>query len=153
MIFLSYDTIIQYKERTAFMILKNELQYKRTKGLATDLEVALSQVRFHPEFKALSPLARRAYRASLKRQLRQFHEQLHEYEQLKKGKFYFNKLPDIGQIPLWLIQARIAKGLGQEDLARLLKLKKQQIQHYEATEYASASLSKIRQVADVLLHS
>lgn len=133
-------------------MIKNELQYKRTKGLAIDLEVALRQVRSHKEFKALQPLAQRAYLASLKRQLGQLKQELQEYEQLKSGDFDFSKLPEVGKIPSLLIQARIARGLAQKDLARLLKLKKQQIQQYEATDYASASLSKIRQVAEVLQH-
>jgi ribosome-binding protein aMBF1 (putative translation factor) len=133
-------------------MIKNELQYRRTKGLATDLEMALHEVKSHTEFKALSPLGRRAYLASLKRQLRQFNQELQDYEKLKSGKFDFRRLPDIEKIPSLLIQARIAKGLAQEDLARLLKLKKQQIQQYESTEYASASLSKIRQVAEALLN-
>ncbi len=133
-------------------MIKNELQYKRTKSLAADMEAALVGVRSHREFKALPPLGRRAYLASLKRQLRQFNQELEDYERLKSGKFDFRRLPDIENIPSLLIQARIARGLAQEDLARLLKLKKQQIQQYEATEYASASLAKIRQIADALLH-
>ncbi len=50
------------------------------------------------------------------------------------------------QIATWLIKARIARGLRQEDLARLLKLQKQQIQHYEATDYAGASLRRLKQI-------
>jgi HTH-type transcriptional regulator/antitoxin HigA len=133
-------------------MIKNELQYKRTKSLAADMEAALGEVKSHKEFKALSSLGRRAYLASLKRQLGQLNQELQDYERLKSGKFDFRRLPDIEKIPSLLIQARIAKGLGQEDLARLLRLKKQQIQQYEATDYASASLSKIRQVAEILLN-
>ncbi|MBZ0184682.1 MAG: helix-turn-helix domain-containing protein, partial [Candidatus Obscuribacterales bacterium] len=39
-----------------------------------------------------------------------------------------------------------------EDLAKLLNLKKQQIQSYEASDYASASLSRIMEIAR-MLHS
>ncbi|MBM4258372.1 MAG: helix-turn-helix transcriptional regulator [Deltaproteobacteria bacterium] len=38
------------------------------------------------------------------------------------------------ELPKTLIQARIAGGLSQEDLATTLGLKPQQIQRYEATE-------------------
>ena len=48
-----------------------------------------------------------------------------------------------------LIRARIAQGLSQKSLAGRLGLKEQQIQRYEASEYASASLARIRSVAEV----
>jgi ribosome-binding protein aMBF1 (putative translation factor) len=49
-----------------------------------------------------------------------------------------------------LIQARIAAGLTQEDLAERLGLKKQQVQRYEATKYATANLERLNAVADAL---
>ena len=86
-------------------------------------------------------------------QLAQYQADIDDYQALKAGHFNFGKLPEIGEIPKWLIQARIARGLGQEELAKLLHLKKQQVQHYEATEYSAASLSRLMQVAEVLLRS
>jgi ribosome-binding protein aMBF1 (putative translation factor) len=49
-----------------------------------------------------------------------------------------------------LIQARIAAGLTQEELAERLGLKKQQVQRYEATRYATANLERLNAVADAL---
>jgi transcriptional regulator with XRE-family HTH domain len=49
-----------------------------------------------------------------------------------------------------LIQARIAAGLTQEELAARLGLKKQQVQRYEATRYATANLERLNAVADAL---
>ena len=48
------------------------------------------------------------------------------------------------------VEARVASGLSQRDLAERLGLKEQQIQRYEATEYASASLRRIREVVGAL---
>ena len=48
------------------------------------------------------------------------------------------------------LRAQIARGLNQKTLAGRLGLKEQQIQRYEASEYASASLARIRSVAEVL---
>ena len=59
------------------------------------------------------------------------------------------RLSAVGEIPRMLIKARIAKGLSQKELAERLGLKEQQIQRYEATEYATASLARIREVAAV----
>ena len=49
-----------------------------------------------------------------------------------------------------MIQARIARGLTQKELAQKLGLKEQQIQRYEASSYAKASLARINQIIDVL---
>ena len=48
------------------------------------------------------------------------------------------------------MQARIAAGLNQKDLADRLGLKEQQVQRYEATGYQSASLARLREVVDAL---
>jgi transcriptional regulator with XRE-family HTH domain len=48
-----------------------------------------------------------------------------------------------------LIQARIAAGLTQE-LAQKLGLKKQQVQRYEATKYATANLERLQAVTMAL---
>jgi ribosome-binding protein aMBF1 (putative translation factor) len=49
-----------------------------------------------------------------------------------------------------LIEARIAAGMSQRELARVLGIKEQQVQRYEATEYASASLARVIKVAHAL---
>ncbi len=56
----------------------------------------------------------------------------------------------LADLPRALIRARISKGLTQKELAERLGIKEQQIQKYEATEYASASLSRVRAVIDAL---
>jgi transcriptional regulator with XRE-family HTH domain len=49
-----------------------------------------------------------------------------------------------------LIQARIAAGLTQEDLAARLDVKPQQIQCYEASDYQTASFARLREIARLL---
>ncbi len=131
-------------------MIKNEHQYKVTKKLALELEDALSKLGHDRRFRALHPKAQKAHLSSLNAQLSQHLDELREYEALQAGKFDFEKLPSIEQIPAWLIQARIARGLRQEDLAKLLNLKKQQVQQYEATDYAAASLNRLNHVLAAL---
>ncbi len=76
--------------------------------------------------------------------------QLREYESLKAGNFELGDLHMVAELPTALIKARIAQGLSQKDLADRLKLKEQQIQRYEATDYASASLNRIKEVVNAL---
>jgi transcriptional regulator with XRE-family HTH domain len=74
---------------------------------------------------------------------------LREYERLRAGRVRIS-LREVEQPPKKLVRARIASGLTQEALAQKLGLKRQQIQRYEATEYASASLATIRQIAQAI---
>ncbi len=75
---------------------------------------------------------------------------MHEYESLKAGNFEIEDLNLVAELPATLIKARISQGLSQRDLAERLSLKEQQIQRYEATDYASASLARIKEVESAL---
>ena len=50
-------------------------------------------------------------------------------------------------------QYRIAAGISPRERAARLGLKEQQIQRYEATQYASASLSRVIEVAQAITSS
>ena len=73
---------------------------------------------------------------------------MREYESLKAGKFQWDSLSMVADLPSILIKARIARGLSQKDLAERIGLKEQQIQRYEATDYATANLSRIKEVVN-----
>lgn len=66
-------------------MIKNKLEYKHTKDVATELNISLTQLEFYQRFKALAPLAQRAYKASLKRLLSQINKELQDYERLKSA--------------------------------------------------------------------
>ena len=72
------------------------------------------------------------------------------YESLKGGRAVSLQLDSLRELPGALIKARIARGWTQEQLARQLDMPKQQIQRYEATEYASASLRRLLEIAKAL---
>jgi ribosome-binding protein aMBF1 (putative translation factor) len=92
------------------------------------------------------PLIAKAQEAALTSQLADLESELREYESLKAGEFKLDSLRLVADLPHALIRARIAQGLSQKDLAERLGLKEQQIQRYEATDYASANLARIREV-------
>ena len=69
-----------------------------------------------------------------------------EYESLKEGEFQWDSLNIVADLPFILIKARIAQGLSQKELAERIGLKEQQIQRYEATDYATANLARIKEV-------
>ena len=83
-------------------------------------------------------------------QLADLESEMREYESLKAGEFQLDELNVFSDLPNVLIKARIAQGLSQKDLAQRIGVKEQQIQRYEATDYSSASLARVREVASVL---
>ena len=73
-----------------------------------------------------------------------------EYDALRTRKSPVLSLKSFEELPRALIQARIAVGMSQKDLAQRLGLKEQQMQRYEATDYASASLARVNAVIRAL---
>ena len=127
-------------------MIKNAREYQITKAQA---------VRFEREFKvkieptddaALVRLERDAVRS----QLADLRADLEEYDALESGRVKILEVDDLEDLPQALIRARIAARLSQRELGERLKLKEQQIQRYEATDYASASLARVIEVAHAL---
>ncbi|HAL47943.1 MAG: helix-turn-helix domain-containing protein [SAR202 cluster bacterium] len=130
-------------------MIKNERQYRITKAQAAKFADALTN--FRTELvEPLHPLLIKAHEDALKSQMADLEEELREYESLRAGNFDWGELNVIAELPKALIRARIAKRLSQKDLADALGMKEQQIQRYEATEYASASLARITEVVQAL---
>ncbi len=136
-------------------MIKNERQYRITKSQAQRFERALARIQSPPTdqdgtAQAIHPLLRKAEEDALNSQLEDLRRQLGEYEDLAKGgqeTFVSHSFEDL---PNALIRARIAAGLSQKDLAERLGLKEQQVQRYEATEYSSASLERVKAVIRAL---
>ena len=82
--------------------------------------------------------------------MRDHQEQIDDYERLHVGKSKDLVLEAVEDLPKTLIRASIATGMTQEGLAHRLGVKTQQVQRYEATEYESASFSRIRKVVQAL---
>lgn len=132
-------------------MIKNERQYRITRAQAERFTEALRELEGETaEELGLHPRLLKARRDAVRSQLADLEEELEDYERLKSGEFEFGRLDSVADVPRLLIRARIARGLSQKSLAGRLGLKEQQIQRYEASEYASASLARIRSVAEVL---
>ena len=133
-------------------MIKNERQYRISKNQALRFSQTLESLRRRSKdsMEGTHPLIAKAQEDALRSQLADLEEELSEYESLRAGNFEFSDLNVVSELPTALIKARIAQGLSQRDLAERLKLKEQQIQRYEATDYASASLARIKQVVSAL---
>jgi ribosome-binding protein aMBF1 (putative translation factor) len=129
------------------MIL-NERQYRITKAQIARFEAALTSLGQQEQSSVLSPLLRRVEQNALRSQLESLQSEVRQYENLRAGQTV--RATSLADLPIALIQARIAKGMTQKELAERLGLKEQQIQRYEATNYASANLARLTQIAQTL---
>jgi ribosome-binding protein aMBF1 (putative translation factor) len=130
-------------------MITNEKQYKITKSWLRKFETGKRKLAKLPKSKE-QPWLRRAQRGSLEAQIRQLKQQINEYEALKNGKVKVPHLEIVAQVPELLIKKRIANGWTQQQLANRLGLHYQQIQRYENTDYATATLETVQRVAGVL---
>ena len=127
-------------------MIKNERQYWTTKSQAERFECTLAELSGGKVDVGVHPLIAKAREDATRSRLSDLKADIREYEALKAGKFDMDKLAVVSMFPEMLIKARIALGMTQRDLAARIGLKEQQIQRYEATDYATASLSRIRDV-------
>ena len=127
-------------------MIKNERQYKITKSQLSKLEAALP---ISPT-QNLPPKLRKAAVAGIQSQIDDLRAELQEYDALKSNQIdqlHLLSLTGLGEL---LVKTRIARGYTQAQLASKLNLKHQQIQKYEASGYASASLHRISDIMQAL---
>ena len=98
----------------------------------------------------VDPRIRKAPEDALRSQRDDLQAELAEYDQLREGHERRFDLGSFDELPHALIKARIANGMTQRELADRLGLNERQIQRYEATDYASASLARVSEIIDAL---
>ncbi|WGQ09935.1 XRE family transcriptional regulator [Pedobacter gandavensis] len=130
-------------------MITNDRQYKITKARRDDFRSALDLLSGQqPE--NVHPRIFKAHQDAIAAQIEELFIQIKEYENLKAGNILVSEIRNLKDLPLALIKARIANGLTQLQMAENLGMKMQQIQRYEAEEYASASLKTLLKIADQL---
>src|SRR5579872_918337 len=135
-------------------MIKNERQYRITKAQLRSFEQALTDLAREEMAStgvdAELRLRLRLHKAALFSQLSDLEKEIREYDDLRSNNPGVLELNSFDELPRALIRARIASGYSQADLAERLGLKEQQIQRYEATEYAGVSLQRVRDILEAL---
>ena len=132
-------------------MIKNERQYRITRTQSERFARTLDGLRNRPEgADGMHPMIAQAQVDAVSSQLADLEAELREYEAIREGGFEVEALRVVTDLPELLIKARISQGITQRELADRLGLKEQQIQRYEATDYATAKWSRIREVAGAL---
>jgi ribosome-binding protein aMBF1 (putative translation factor) len=128
-------------------MIKNEQQLATSRAQQERLKAALDSLQGSG---GEDPLTR-ARKAALEADLAALDAQIAQYRSASAGAFDFDAIEQVGDVGDKLVLARIAAGLTQADLAREVGSKEQQIQRYERSRYATASLGTLTRIATVLL--
>lgn len=137
--------------RKDIAMITNERQYRITKAQVEKFKAAIGVFDIKAAIeRTKSRILAKAELAALRSEYEVLSLQLYDYETLKSGTIEILKAPTLAELPRILIRARIAKGFSQRQLAEAMGLREQQIQRYEAEEYASANLQRLTEVANAL---
>ncbi len=128
-------------------MIKNERQYKITKSQMAKFAAALDELAARD---GANTRLRKLEADALRSQLDELRDEVTQFEQLRRGGPKQIQIDSLDELPRALVKARIAGGLSQKELAERLGLKEQQIQRYEATDYGSASLTRLKEIAQAL---
>ena len=132
-------------------MITNERQYKITKRQLAGIQQAIKEFNLQEVTERInSAVLAKAELEALQSEADVLENQIKEYEMLRSGRITNFQAKSLGELPRVLIHARIAQRLSQRELADLIGLKEQQIQRYESEEYGSASLRRLREIADAL---
>jgi len=132
-------------------MITNDRQYRITRAQFQWFKTALDS--YDPlelVKQGLDPLIIEAQRNGLEQQLRELERSIQKYESLRsseKQNFAANSVSALGDT---LIEARVAQGLTQHELALKLGMREQQIQRYEQERYQTANLNRIGLIAQAL---
>ncbi len=130
-------------------MITNEVQRRSTEAHLRQFEEALANLEAKAGVGKRSKLVQLEIDA-VRAQADDLRVELEEYDGLRSGAVSSFEASSLAELATLLVKARIARGWSQRQLADILGIAEQQVQRYEATEYRSASLARICDVADAL---
>jgi ribosome-binding protein aMBF1 (putative translation factor) len=131
-------------------VITNERQYRITRAQLKRFDEAAKAQGARDPSPGVDPRINAAMGDALRSEAEELRRQLHEYEQLRAGEIKTRSLSSLTDLPRALIEARIAGHVTQKELADRLGLAEQQIQRWEATNYAGVGVKRMQDVADAL---
>ncbi|EIZ0689623.1 helix-turn-helix domain-containing protein [Vibrio parahaemolyticus] len=125
------------------MIL-NDSELKLTEEALSKLREVLKPLREDSSWLA------EAQRKSIQNQIIELEDDIHNYQSLKSGCLVELTELDASAFSNYLIQARIARGISQDELAKFLGVTDSQFKALESSAYSGVSLSRALKVSEYL---
>lgn len=131
-------------------MITNERQYRITKAAMSRFERDVAAHDATPRRADVHPRVHRAVRDAMVSEAEVLRDQLRRYEQLRDGKISGRETNSLRDLPVALIEGRIAARLTQRALAERLGVVAQQVQRWESSRYAGVGVDRLQDVADAL---
>ncbi len=135
------------------MIIQNQRQYRSTKAdLARFEEGLIAHDARDPRDLPpnIDPGMPHLMHDAIASWIETLREQIDHYEKLRDGRITSREITSLHELPTALIEARIAAGLTQRQLAVRIGVAEQQIQRWEANGYSGVNLDRLQSIADAL---
>lgn len=131
-------------------MITNERQYRITKAQLNRFLENLAAHDAREPSHDVDPRIHQAMRDAMASEAEVLRAQIERYEQLRDGHITGRESTSLRELPIALIEARIAAQLTQRDLAQRLGVAEQQIQRWEANNYTGVNLERLQGIADAL---
>src|SRR6267154_448975 len=127
------------------VMIKSDAQRERTAAQIEGFRQALTKLERDMKGKRAA-----AVRGSYEGMIRQFEDELREYDEIKSGELPLPNVERLDQIAPFIAKIRIAKGLSQTELARRLGVSKQVVSRYEETDYQTVAIPRLQEILDAI---
>jgi DNA-binding XRE family transcriptional regulator len=131
-------------------VITNERQYRITKAELRSFEAALDPDAGYTPSPGVDPRMKNVMADALRSEIEVLSAQIKRYEDLRDGRVSRREIDGLRELPTALIEARIAAGLTQKQLAERLGLSAQQIQRWESNLYSGVGVERLQEIADAL---
>ena len=131
-------------------MITNERQYRITKAALKRFEDGLAALQAAGPGPDVHPRIHEAMIEANESQRDELREELERYDDLRSGRVAQRTLNSLRELPIALIEARIAARLTQRELAKRLGVPEQQVQRWEANSYSGVAIDRLQEIADAL---
>jgi DNA-binding transcriptional regulator YiaG len=131
-------------------MITNERQYRIAKAQLKRFEEALAAQTAAGLGPDVHPRIHQAMLDATASERDELRAQLERYDDLRSGRVLQRTLHSLRELPIALIEARIAACLTQRQLAERLGVPEQQVQRWEANNYAGVAIERLQEIADAL---
>jgi transcriptional regulator with XRE-family HTH domain len=126
------------------IMIKNVKQLGIAKNKLIEMQEALKLAINNKEEK--DTFKNKMAQSALENLIKEINLDVLDYTTLCNNDLNVIKTTSIEDLPHLLVKARLAKKMSQKDLATIIGIDEQQIQRYEATDYESASWTRIVEI-------
>lgn len=131
-------------------MITNERQYRISFAALRRFEEGLAALESSAPDPDVHPRIHQAMIEATESERDEFRDQLVRYDDLRSGRVAQRTLHSLRELPIALIEARIAARLTQRELAERLGVAEQQVQRWEANDYTGVGLDRLQAIADAL---